>query len=107
MANSGVQHPSGGPCFSRYLAILLVSALSLFLSSPSLCGQSKGAATDELHKLNESASALIKRVSPSVVQILVTGYGPLEEGEKGSASSVIGRQRAIGSDSWWTQKGTS
>src|SRR6266403_3510829 len=97
MANSGVQHPSGYPCFSRYLAILLVSALGLFLSSPSVRGQSSGAATDELRKLNESAGALIKRVSPSVVQILVTGYGPLEEGEKGSASAVIGRQRAIGS----------
>src|SRR6267378_1899109 len=55
MANSGIQRPSGGPCFSRYLAILLVNALSLFLSSPPLCGQSKGSATDELHKLNESA----------------------------------------------------
>jgi len=97
MANSGVQRLSGGPYFSRYLSILLASALSLFLSSPSLRGQSGGAATDELRKLNESAAALIKRVSPSVVQILVTGYGPLEEGEKGSTSSVIGRQRAIGS----------
>lgn len=97
MANSGVQRLSGNPCFSRYLAILLVSALSLFLSSASLRGQSSGAATDELRKLNESAAALIKKVAPSVVQILVTGYGPLEEGEKGSTASVIGRQRAIGS----------
>src|SRR6266436_2966384 len=97
MANSGVRRFSVDPCFSRNLAILLVSAMSLFLSSPSLCGQSSGGATDELRKLNESAAALIKRVSPSVVQILVTGYGPLEEGEKGSTASVIGRQRAIGS----------
>src|SRR5260370_5776577 len=97
MVNSGVQRLSGDTYFSRYFSILLVSALSLFLSSPSLRGQSSGGGTDELRKLNESAGALIKKVSPSVVQILVTGYGPLEEGEKGSASSVIGRQRAIGS----------
>src|SRR5260370_22968720 len=97
MANSGVRRLSGDPCFSRYFAILLICALSLFLSPPTLRGQSSGAATDELRKLNESAGALVKKVSPSVVQILVTGYGPLEEGEKGSASSVIGRQRAIGS----------
>src|SRR5260370_20267770 len=97
MENAGVRLPSGDARFSRYLAILLVSALSLFLSLPSVRGHSSGAATDELRKLNGSAAALIKRVSPSVVQILVTGYGPLEEGEKGSASSVIGRQRAIGS----------
>jgi len=61
MANSGVRRPSGDTCFSRYLAILLVSALSLFLSSPSLRGQSGGAATDELRKLNESAGALVKK----------------------------------------------
>lgn len=51
MANSGVRRFSGDPCFSRYLAILLVSALSLFVSSPTLYGQSSGAASDELRKL--------------------------------------------------------
>jgi serine protease Do len=51
---------------------------------------------DALHKLNESVDALIKKVSPSVVQILVTGYGTLES-ERGSTGVVIGRQRAIGS----------
>jgi serine protease Do len=54
-------------------------------------------ATDELHKMNESVDALIKKVSPSVVQVLVTGYGPLEDGDRGNAGVVIGRQRAIGS----------
>src|SRR5258708_74879 len=97
MANSGVRRVSGDTYFSRYVAIVLASALGLFLSSPPPYPQSSGAATAELRKLNESAGALIKKVAPSVVQILVTGYGPLEEGEKGSASSVIGRQRAIGS----------
>src|SRR5437016_3267456 len=33
---------------------------------------------DELHKFNESVDALIRKVSPSVVQILVTGYGTQE-----------------------------
>src|SRR5260370_14750882 len=94
MANFNARRLSGDPCFSRYLAILLASALGLFLSSPSVRGQSRGAGTDELRKLNESAAALIKRVAPSVVQILVTGYGPLEEGEKGTATSVIGSPRA-------------
>lgn len=52
---------------------------------------------DALHKLNESVNSLIKKVSPSVVQILVTGYGPLDESEHGNTGVVIGRQRAIGS----------
>jgi serine protease Do len=50
-----------------------------------------------LRKLNESVDALIKKVSPSVVQILVTGYGPVDSGERGNTAVVIGRQRAIGS----------
>jgi serine protease Do len=75
--------------------------LSLFFFSAGARGQSGDAGkdelrTDELGKLNRSVEALIKKVSPSVVQILVTGYGPLE-GEHGNAASVIGRQRAIGS----------
>jgi serine protease Do len=41
--------------------------------------------------------ALIKKVSPSVVQILVTAYAPLEESIRGNAGVVIGRQRASGS----------
>jgi len=52
---------------------------------------------EELRKLNSSVDALLRKVSPSVVQILVTGYGPLEASEKGNTGVVIGRQRAIGS----------
>jgi serine protease Do len=53
--------------------------------------------TDELHKFNESVDELIKKVSPSVVQILVTGYGTQESAERGNTGVVTGRQRAIGS----------
>jgi serine protease Do len=102
MANSNVQRLSYKYCLSHFFAILSVGALPLFVSSSAAGGQSAEPAkeeprTDELRKLNESVHALIKKVSPSVVQILVTGYGPLEEGDRGSTSSVIGRQRAIGS----------
>ena len=50
-----------------------------------------------LRKLNESVDALIKKVSPSVVQILVTGYGPVESTEHSTTALTLGRQRAIGS----------
>src|SRR3989449_673155 len=93
---------SGFPTTGRRPALSLVSALcgsALFLlfHSPAAHGQSPDHSSDELHKLNQSVNALIKKVSPSVVQILVTGYGPLEEGERGNTNAVIGRQRAIGS----------
>ena len=98
----GKSHPSQDYALRQLFAILLAAGLSLFLSSPAVGGQSADPApnelrTDELRKLNESVDALVKKVSPSVVQILVTGYGPLEQGDRGNTSSVIGRQRAIGS----------
>lgn len=83
---------------NRQALHILSAALPLFLLTPSVVrGQTPSRTTDELRKLNDSVDALIKRVSPSVVQILVTGYGPLEESEHGSTATVIGRQRAIGS----------
>src|SRR6266480_2464457 len=93
---------SGFPTTGRRPSLRLVRALSgsaifLLVHLPAAHGQSPDHSGDELHKLNQSVNALIKKVSPSVVQILVTGYGPLEEGERGNTNAVIGRQRAIGS----------
>ena len=76
---------------------LYVLCLPLLLISVCSHASAQERSADELRKLNESVDALIKKVSPSVVQILVTGYGPLEDGDRGNAGVVIGRQRAIGS----------
>src|SRR5260221_8695653 len=85
------------PSFRRPVPRTLLMALCLPLLLTSACPQAMAQerATDELHKLNESVDALIKKVSPSVVQILVTGYGPLEYTEHGNTVVVIVRQRAI------------
>ena len=73
-----------------------LSLLALLLVFPrSAASQERGDNT--LRKLNDSVDALIKKVSPSIVQILVTGYGPIDTGERGNTAVVIGRQRAIGS----------
>jgi serine protease Do len=74
-----------------------VVACALAYATPARAQSPDDSSSDTLHKLNESVDSLIKKVSPSVVQILVTGYGPLEEGERSSTSVIIGRQRAIGS----------
>src|SRR5260370_41178486 len=79
----------------RFLRALCSCAVILLAHLPAARAQSPDHSTETLRKLNESVAALIKRVSPSVVQILVTGYGPLEEGEHESTASFIGRQRAI------------
>ena len=86
----------------RFLAVPMAVSLSLFLLRPAAAAQQTEPdhSTDALHKLNDSVDSLIKKVSPSVVQILVTGYGPVETtaADRGNtAAAVIGRQRAIGS----------
>lgn len=53
-------------------------------------------ALEGLVKLNADLEALADRVSQGVVQILVTGYGPLEESGR-TDTALIARQRAIGS----------
>jgi len=73
------------------------AVVSLLLLGPSADSGAQDRSLDNLRNLNQSVDALIKKVSPSVVQILVTGYGPLEEGDRGNTNTIIGRQRAIGS----------
>src|SRR5215471_14236865 len=74
-----------------------VLAVVSFLLVPYCAGNASAQdhSLDNLRNLNQSVDALIKKVSPSVVQILVTGYGPLEEGDRGSTSTVLGNQRAF------------
>jgi serine protease Do len=84
------------PVHLRFL-LFLVAGLLAPLQAAS--GQTREAAhpADVLHQLNESIEALVQRVSPTVVQILVTGYGAAEDTERGQTDLVVGRRRAIGS----------
>src|SRR5713226_4632466 len=49
-----------------------------------------------LRELDSSLEAVVAQVSPAVVQIVVTGYGPLED-HGHTDTAVIVRERAIGS----------
>jgi serine protease Do len=82
----------------RSAALIVAGVAASLLLMPRAEAQAQNKPEDNtLRKLNESVDALIRKVSPSVVQILVTGYGPLEESKSGNTGVVIGRQRAIGS----------
>ena len=52
---------------------------------------------DALERMNQSVDALTRKVWPSVVQIMVTGYGTRAEADRGDVSAVITRQRSVGS----------
>jgi serine protease Do len=83
----------------RYQWILVLLGLVYLLSPGTVAGQAPRSARppDALHQLNDSIEALVQRVSPTVVQILVTGYGAAEAGNGKQANEVIGRQQAVGS----------
>ncbi len=75
-------------------------AAGMLISSPAFA-QSGGrppAAASLLRDLSASVEELTTRVSGSVVQVLVTGYGAVDERSRGGETGlVIGRQRSIGS----------
>ncbi len=62
--------------------------------------QARGTAPAEppavLQQLNSAIEQLTARISPAVVQILVTGYGALEENNHGQ-TALVTREHAIGS----------
>jgi S1-C subfamily serine protease len=78
--------------------VALLSALYL-VPAANLAGQTpqRTGTPDALHQLNDSIEALVRHVSPSVVQIVVTGYGSTKESDRAQADLVVGRQRVIGS----------
>jgi serine protease Do len=88
-------------CSNRPVAPVLLWAAFLLIASPLSAQTAKPqpAATNLLRDLNASVEELTTRVSTSVVQVLVTGYGPVDERSRGGETTglVIGRQHIIGS----------
>jgi serine protease Do len=86
-------------CPRNHLAFLMFAAT--FVLSPGASAQAPSdtpaAHSDLLHQLNDSIESLVQRVSPTIVQIQVTGYGSAEEPERGQTELLVGRRRAIGS----------
>jgi serine protease Do len=79
------------------LRFLVGVATAAFIAALPGAAPAQDGGDNTLRKFNESINALIKKVSPSVVQILVTGYGPVESTEHSTTALTLGRQRAIGS----------
>jgi serine protease Do len=85
---------------TRQIGVVLTCAAWMLVASPPTArgAQSAGRpspATNPLRDLNASVEELTKQVSLSVVQVLVTGYGAMDERSR-EAGLVFGR-RSIGS----------
>jgi hypothetical protein len=75
----------------RLALITFITTLALGLATST----SAQAEIDPLRRWDESVDALLRRVSPSVVKITVTGYSEDSEGARGNADVVIGLKKAI------------
>ena len=80
-----------------FRAALALSFLALL--PPSVLAQKAAAPAvpDSLDRLNQAVDGLTKKVWPSVVQIMVTGYGAREENGRGDGNTFMTRQRSLGS----------
>src|SRR6267378_2984211 len=79
---------------SLVAAALLLPALAR-AADPGRSAVAEGA--DMLKQLSSAYSQLAARVSPSVVQILVTGYGPIPGEDSHTDATYIVRQHGLGS----------
>jgi serine protease Do len=79
---------------TRFPAAAAVAAVALIAhTSPARASET----IDPLAQFSASVEALVQRVGPSVVQVLVTGYGPLDEHHDSDADLIVGKQRTEGS----------
>jgi serine protease Do len=112
MPNSSLSSRKSAPRSSAFLLVIVliaslsaVSAQDNAKSSPAPPGKSKAATAvpdspsetpGVLLQLNGALESLAAKVSPAVVQVLVTGYGPFKEEDR-SQTALIVRQHAVGS----------
>jgi len=72
--------------------------LILIWAVPAYAQQKPAPSSDPLVRMNESVDALTRKVWPSVVQILVSGYGTRDEGSRADTrAAVVGPQSSSGS----------
>src|SRR6267142_6478846 len=80
-----------------WIHLSLIAYLFLFAATLPAQTARRGSALDPLHQFNSALKALVKEVSPSVVQVLATGYGVAEESTHSNMGLAVEKQRSIGS----------
>ena len=75
---------------------LLFLCLTLYAVTASAQSSSSSREPDPLHQFNGAVRKLVKQVTPRVVQVLASGYGPVQNAG-GNTSVVVGMQQKVGS----------
>jgi serine protease Do len=76
---------------------VLLTCACVVTSSPTLVAQSTPVAVAPLRAFSAALERLIRQVSPSVVQVLVVGYGAVGSESNGDTGLIVGRHRSVGS----------
>ena len=91
-----IHHPPARNAPLRAVSLTLFCAAILGLSARAQ-EQPDRHTPDALHQMSRSFENLVRRVSPAVVEVLVTGYGAADEEDQQASSSGVGRERSLGS----------
>src|SRR6476661_2241513 len=83
----------------------IAMAAALLLAAPQTARAESPAESVSLQQFSDSVQSLVARVSSSVVQVLVTGYGRVEDGSQNDTDLVVGKQRSLGSGAIITPDG--
>ena len=73
------------------------TALLVHLTAQIAAAQERSTQGSALQQLNGSVASMVGSVSRSVVQVVVTSYGPVNQSSRTDTDLVIGRQRGLGS----------
>ncbi|HYW71194.1 MAG TPA: trypsin-like peptidase domain-containing protein [Pyrinomonadaceae bacterium] len=85
------------PALQFGVRFLLSGFLLLAIAGAALAQRSTTTSQNPLESWNDTVDALTAKVWPSVVQVLVTSYGPREDADRTNTNVVVGRQRSVGS----------
>ena len=72
-------------------------AASVLLWHPGSAAAAEARAFQSAAVLSDSLQSMVRQVSPSIVQVEVTGFGPLEQSNVTQTDLVISKQRSMGS----------
>jgi serine protease Do len=78
-------------------AVVMLTFVFLVASPPRLHAQSAPASVTPLRAFSAELERLIQQVSPSVVQVLVVGYGAIGADANGDTGAIVGPHRSLGS----------
>ncbi len=89
---------AGATRLGRAVFVVVLALICPLISAGQGQSAPAKAGVDVIHEMSAAFESLVKRVSPAVVEVLVTGFGTDDEDEEDKGTpSPFGRERSLGS----------